>query len=310
MAGTVMAAVYATAPWRVLTAPAQNGRPRPRAARGDDRSLLPPGLERQTRQLGGPFHSRRQPCSARVGMAEGLAHYERSVEINPDPYWLEEYGVLLLGQGRVDNAMARFRRSVAIGPGDPAAENNLAVALGRRARFDEAIAHYRKALELKHDFANAETTLPGSWRLARSIRCATPAKPSSLPSRPASLSITRPQQARRAGRRLCRSGTFCRRAVDCPAGPSRGHPTEPGSTGRRNSSQNCHVWRRHAIPPRLAGKRPAAGWPELACSAARHATLGLLGFAWRGRRSAKGILQLPSGVMSKARSKASPPPPR
>ena len=105
MAGTVVAAVYATAPWRVLTAPGEMDGPRRGAARGDDRSVLSPGLERQTRQLCGPFHSWPRPWFARAGWPRDSPIVKDPSKSTPIPYWLEEFGVLLLAQGRVDDAI-------------------------------------------------------------------------------------------------------------------------------------------------------------------------------------------------------------
>jgi tetratricopeptide (TPR) repeat protein len=44
-------------------------------------------------------------------------------------------------------------------PKDPGAHNNLANALGRLGRLDEAVTHYRRALQLRQDFAEAHNNL-------------------------------------------------------------------------------------------------------------------------------------------------------
>jgi Flp pilus assembly protein TadD len=66
-------------------------------------------------------------------------------------------GLLLSGRG--DEAIAHFRRALELKPDFAEAHNNLGVALAGRGQMDEAIAHYREALESKPDYADAHNNL-------------------------------------------------------------------------------------------------------------------------------------------------------
>ena len=68
-------------------------------------------------------------------------------------------GVVLAGRGQVDEAIAHYRKALEINPDYARAHNNLGVALAGRGQIDEAIAHYRKALEINPDYAEAHNNL-------------------------------------------------------------------------------------------------------------------------------------------------------
>ena len=65
----------------------------------------------------------------------------------------------LADRGQVDEAIAHYRKALEIKPDYAEAHNNLGVALAGRGQVDEAIAHYRKALEIKPDYAEAHNNL-------------------------------------------------------------------------------------------------------------------------------------------------------
>jgi tetratricopeptide (TPR) repeat protein len=61
--------------------------------------------------------------------------------------------------GRIDNAVARYRRALLLNPDYAEAHNNLGVALVAQARIVEAMTHYERALALKPDYADAHNNL-------------------------------------------------------------------------------------------------------------------------------------------------------
>ncbi len=65
----------------------------------------------------------------------------------------------MAGRGQVDEAIAHYRKALEIKPDYVEAHNNLGNALAGRGEVDEAIAHYRKALEIKPDYAEAHNNL-------------------------------------------------------------------------------------------------------------------------------------------------------
>jgi tetratricopeptide (TPR) repeat protein len=68
-------------------------------------------------------------------------------------------GNALAGRGQVDKAIAHYRKALEIKPDFADAQNNLGAALAGRGRVDEAITHYRKAVEIKPDLAKAHYNL-------------------------------------------------------------------------------------------------------------------------------------------------------
>ena len=66
---------------------------------------------------------------------------------------------LLAGRGRIDEAIAHYRRALEIKSNYAEAYNNLGFALGRGGRFDEAMGYFRKAVAITPDFAEAHYNL-------------------------------------------------------------------------------------------------------------------------------------------------------
>jgi Flp pilus assembly protein TadD len=83
--------------------------------------------------------------------------------MNPNDFHAQtQLGIALAGLGRLDEAIAAFRRAIQITPQSPEAHNNLGNALRERGRFDEAVAACRRALELKPEFPEALVNLGAS----------------------------------------------------------------------------------------------------------------------------------------------------
>jgi tetratricopeptide (TPR) repeat protein len=75
--------------------------------------------------------------------------------------WLahNNLGSFLFERGQVDEAMAHFKRAVEIAPGYAKAQYNLAGALNEKGQVDEAIAHFQRALEIQPNYSMAHYQL-------------------------------------------------------------------------------------------------------------------------------------------------------
>jgi Flp pilus assembly protein TadD len=75
-----------------------------------------------------------------------------------DPQKAEAYnnlGLVLVNQGRIEEAVANYRQSLHLNPGNPLAYNNLGNVLRDLGQLDEALACYRQALSLNPYYAEA-----------------------------------------------------------------------------------------------------------------------------------------------------------
>jgi tetratricopeptide (TPR) repeat protein len=68
-------------------------------------------------------------------------------------------GSLLYEQGRVDEAIARFRKALDIRPDFAETHNDLGLALFQKAKTDEALAHYEQALKTSPSHTEAHVNL-------------------------------------------------------------------------------------------------------------------------------------------------------
>jgi len=75
-----------------------------------------------------------------------------------------DLGALLLQMGRLDEAIAHFRRALEISPNLIEAYNNLGMALMRSGRTEEALAEYNRALVLEPDDADTQIALGAALR--------------------------------------------------------------------------------------------------------------------------------------------------
>ena len=62
-----------------------------------------------------------------------------------------ELGSAHYGKGQLDEAIAEYRKAVELDPDIADSHNNLGLALYGKGQLDEAIAEYRKAIELGPD---------------------------------------------------------------------------------------------------------------------------------------------------------------
>jgi Flp pilus assembly protein TadD len=83
---------------------------------------------------------------------EAVAGYRRALALRPDdPDILNNLGTALWELGRLEEAEAHYRRALGLRGGDAEILNNLGNALREQGRLDEAVACYRRALQLRDD---------------------------------------------------------------------------------------------------------------------------------------------------------------
>jgi tetratricopeptide (TPR) repeat protein len=92
--------------------------------------------------------------------AEAMREYERAIECDSrDVPARNNLALLLLDQGRHDEAIEHFGALLAIKPDAPDVLSNLALALTAQGKPDEAILECRRALEIRPGFAPALNNL-------------------------------------------------------------------------------------------------------------------------------------------------------
>jgi tetratricopeptide (TPR) repeat protein len=87
---------------------------------------------------------------------EAIASYNKTLAIKPD--YAEAYnnmGNALKDQGKLDEAIEAYNKALAIKPDFAEAYYNMGNALKEQGKLDEAIAPYNKALSFKPDYAEA-----------------------------------------------------------------------------------------------------------------------------------------------------------
>ena len=68
-------------------------------------------------------------------------------------------GAALAKQGKTDDAIAEYRKTISLNPKMAAAYNNLGVELEKKGKIDEAKAQYRKALQADPKNEDAKSNL-------------------------------------------------------------------------------------------------------------------------------------------------------
>jgi protein O-mannosyl-transferase len=86
--------------------------------------------------------------------------WRATIDRNPD-CWLAQdgLGAVLYERGQTDQAIIRFRSSLAIQPDNAEAQNNLGAALAKMGQVDEAVQRFRKAVAIRPNFAEAHNNL-------------------------------------------------------------------------------------------------------------------------------------------------------
>lgn len=91
--------------------------------------------------------------------AEAIPHYREALRLAPErPNVHTNLGVALLDAGEVEQAIGELQRAFLMHQ-DAGTHFNLGLALARQGRTDEAIEHYREAVRLMPDFAQARQRL-------------------------------------------------------------------------------------------------------------------------------------------------------
>jgi Tfp pilus assembly protein PilF len=90
--------------------------------------------------------------------------WQATIARNPD-CWLaqNDLGALLYERGEIDQAIIRFRISLAIEPDNSDAQHNLGSALAKRGFVDEAILRFQKAVAIRPNFAEAHLHLGNAF---------------------------------------------------------------------------------------------------------------------------------------------------
>lgn len=95
---------------------------------------------------------------------EAMQHYERSLKVKPDyPEAHNNLGNALQGKGRLDQAIVHYRAALTHRPSYAEAHSNLGAALAAQGHFEEALAQHQEAMRLQPDY------LPWRFNLARTL---------------------------------------------------------------------------------------------------------------------------------------------
>jgi eukaryotic-like serine/threonine-protein kinase len=93
-------------------------------------------------------------------MEEAIACYKKAIALDPKdhkPHF--NLGNTLKDKGQLDEAIACHQKAIALDPKYAGAHYNLGVALARKGEVDEAIACYQKAIALESKYAQAHGAL-------------------------------------------------------------------------------------------------------------------------------------------------------
>jgi Flp pilus assembly protein TadD len=101
---------------------------------------------------------------------EAIACYKRAIAI--DPTYIKGHknlGKALWAQGKAAEAVAIYQKAIKLQPDDATIHNALGLALRRVGKLADAVAAYRKAIELKPDNAEAYSNLGIVWQTQRKL---------------------------------------------------------------------------------------------------------------------------------------------
>jgi tetratricopeptide (TPR) repeat protein len=100
---------------------------------------------------------------------QAIAHYRRAQQFAGGSSAFNNLGLAFLQQHKLDEAIAEFRRALEIEPDSFRAHANLGVALAQRNEFSDAMKHFRRAIAIKPDLADSHYGLAHLLRLEGKI---------------------------------------------------------------------------------------------------------------------------------------------
>lgn len=91
---------------------------------------------------------------------EAIAHYKKAIALQPeDEYGHNLLGSALLDKGQIDDALPYLQRAVELQPDHAQLLFNFGAALMQKGRLDEAIRQFQRAVEEKPDYTEARNSL-------------------------------------------------------------------------------------------------------------------------------------------------------
>lgn len=123
-------------------------------------------MNRQQRRVAARQADPESLCAAAIALkrqgkrADAVAYYRKALAIRPT--FAEAHNNianLLKEQGLLEEAIEHLRKAIALRPDLAETRNNLGNALKEQGRLEDAIAHYRDAIRLKPGFAEAHHNL-------------------------------------------------------------------------------------------------------------------------------------------------------
>jgi predicted O-linked N-acetylglucosamine transferase (SPINDLY family) len=96
----------------------------------------------------------------RGDLAGAAACFEHVLKLRPESIEAcNNLGLVLMGEGRLEEAERSFRQVLSLRPELAGAQNNLGLALLNQGRLHEALTHFKSALRLQPDLADAHNSL-------------------------------------------------------------------------------------------------------------------------------------------------------
>jgi len=91
---------------------------------------------------------------------EAIAHYTEALRIRPDYADANNnLGSALMRQGKIQEAIAHFTEGLRISPNHPGIHYNLGVVLQGQGKIQEAVVHFTEAVRIRPDYAIAHNNL-------------------------------------------------------------------------------------------------------------------------------------------------------
>ncbi len=95
---------------------------------------------------------------------DSISLQKNMLAVEPDSALLHNnLGILLAGQENFDEAITHFRRALQSNPRDAKAHNNIAMALKSQGRLNQAVGHFAEAVRIEPDFALAHCNLADTF---------------------------------------------------------------------------------------------------------------------------------------------------